>query len=107
MLLESPAKWQDVDRTSRILIQSGHFNDDEHHNLYIAFGYFNDYVTEEVSTNWNEKKIFVADRWAELFKAMDGKLNYDALAHIVAYGLCIPGTHFHFRFVEKMKWSSE
>lgn len=89
--LNAPVEWKAVDKSSRILMDIGRFDKQEHQALYVAFESLRSFATKEVCDEWNLKKTAVDQRWVEFFTHIEGKVKCDVLSNIVAYGICIPG----------------
>lgn len=96
--LDTPVQWKDVDNSSRILMNIGRFDKDNHQALYVAFESLRSFATKEVCDEWKHKKTAVDQRWVEFFTHIEGKVKYDVLSDIVAYGICIPGKEYAFHF---------
>lgn len=47
ILLENVPKWDEIDKSCRILIEKKIFESSKHQKLFHAFGYLKDYMNEE------------------------------------------------------------
>lgn len=99
VLLESVPKWNDVDKSSRILIEKGMFDSEKHQKLFHAFGFLEKYMDEgringivQLENKKNEKPKSIEKHWVDFFNAMDNLgIDCTPLDEIVSYALAIPG----------------
>lgn len=102
VLLETVPKWNDVDKSSRVLIEKGMFDSNKHQKLFHAFGFLEKYMDEDrikeivqhkvKKLKRNEKRKSIAMYWVDFFEAMEKlAVDYTPLDELVSYALSNPG----------------
>lgn len=107
--LDCVPKWSEIDKSSRILMEKGMFDSQNHQSLFHTFDTLKNYMDEEKIAEFKNQKSktpkSIATVWVEFFKAMKNlAIDVTPLERIVSYALSIPGnlqiiTLFLLRFL--------
>lgn len=91
ILLENAPKWDEIDKSCRMLIDEKIFESAKHQKLFHAFGHLKDYMNDERIKEYKKQSTPISERWVEFFNAMDGVVDCKPLDELVSYVLSIPG----------------
>lgn len=96
ILLDCVPKWNDIDKSSRILMEKGMFDSQNHQSLFHTYDTLKNYMNEEKIAEFKNQKSktpkSIATIWVEFFKAMENlSIDVTPLAQIVSYALSIAG----------------
>lgn len=89
--LAKSLEWNEIDKTSRNLIDKGFFKLESHQPLFHVFTFLKAYMTDAKISEFNDTKTPIAKRWIDFFKSAKDKINCEPLIQIVSYVLAIPG----------------
>lgn len=92
--LKAKISWIEVENTMKFVVKNNFFNINDDGKLHSEFTLLNEFVNDKKIEQWNVQKITTEDRWVEIFSYFKNNcLEHKAMAQIVEYILCLPGTN--------------
>lgn len=94
VFLKQTPNWDDVAATMGALAEKKMYDAENNAaNLHTQFGYVKNYCSAEKIQQWRQRSISFTDRWIETFKHLqDEDIEFNEIATIIEYVLCLPGT---------------
>lgn len=95
VLLQEIPKWESVEKTLSLLIESKHIEDadDISAKVFEQFTYVTQQITEEMIKEWSQGAVEADQRWIICFeKASMKQTPFSDFSAIVEYAFSLPGT---------------